>query len=285
MLALSILFSPRSQAQVEKIFVDQNRLFRAERIHGRRITLHVAGKDTGDTASIRLEVFNTGKYDYHPLAWHMVDSFLYAVELRRADDLFVRASLIRYTIPLTGALDLRRISQSMTYFNYAQVLDKHLFSVSERCRNPDKQVVYFDFTIDREGVMTIGILETDQQLLYLYSKPIALYEQEAADKIPVFQRAGTWEAVDTFSTQMAAPFVLIRENGHYYVIDDNGRLYAAKDKTLTELKIQVSPLALVFDRQFDRKVEYVAPGAVGSLKLVRQTSRRFLFRQQKRGRF
>lgn len=248
-LTLGIFFSPRCQAQLEKIFVDDHRVFRAERAHCRWITLYVTGDLEQDTASIRLEVFNTGKYDYHPLAWHMVDSFLYAVELQRADDLFVRASLIRYTIPLSGNLDSRRVSQSMRYCNYVQILDKHLFSVSERRRDTDKPVVYFDFAIDQAGIMTVAILEPDQQLLYIYSKPIARYEKEASDNVPVYRRVDTWDAVDTISTQMDAPFRLIKENGRYFITDGSGRLYEAKNKTLTEQKTPTGPAVLVFDRQ------------------------------------
>lgn len=269
-LALCIFAVSRGQAQVEKIFVDGGRVFRAERIHNRWVALHIAGKNIQDTASVNLEVFNTGRYEYHSVAWCMTDSFLYAAELMRADGPFARAQLMRFTIPSTGALDLRQIQQSMAYFNYIQKLDQHLFFVSERCLTMKTPPMYFDFTIDQKGVIILAILEIDQKLLYIYSKSIARYKQEDADKIPGYLRTNTWDAVDTISTQLRSPFGLVVENGRYYIADSEGRLYEAAGHELIERKNLKNPVALVFDRQFDQPVQYVPLGQIGESKFIRK---------------
>lgn len=253
--------------QIDKIFVDHNLVYQVSRPHVRFLNLNVNSAKTQDTLVSRLEVTNTGRYNYHPIAWHIVDSFLYAIELVSLDNLFVRARLIQYTIPIAKKniqkTDLEQIKETRKAFNYVQILDNYLFFISERCQGI-KKPMYFDFMVDKEGIITIAILEIDQQTISIFSKSIAKHEQESADNIPLYKWVDTWKTIDTFSTTLQSPFRILKENNQYYIVASDGTLFEAKDKKLAPMPNRKSePIALVFDKNAQKDVRFLR---LGSLK-------------------
>jgi hypothetical protein len=247
--------------QVEKMFIDNNFSYQVSRSHVRWLNLTTTGAKAQDTLNISIEVSNTGRYEYNPLAWHMVDSFLYAIEIVSLDDLFVRARLIRYTIPMAREkgekLDFEQIRKTRKALNYVQILDSYLFSISERCIGL-KKPVYFDILIDKEGIITIAILEIDKKTISFFSKSIALHEKEYSDKIPLYKWVDTWKTIDTFSTTIQSPFRILKQNGKYYVIDGNGTLLEAKGKKLEKVSNKrPGPIVLVFDKNANKNVQFL----------------------------
>jgi hypothetical protein len=88
-LFVFILAHANAIGQVDKIFVDHHFTYQVSRQHARFLNLSINSAKTQDTLVTQLEVTNTGRYSYHPIAWHIVDSFLYAIELVSLDNLFV----------------------------------------------------------------------------------------------------------------------------------------------------------------------------------------------------
>jgi hypothetical protein len=247
--------------QVDKIFVDHHFNYQVSRPHVRFLNLSLNSARTQDTLFTQLEVTNTGRYSYHPIAWHIVDSFLYAIELVRLDNLFVRARLIQYTIPIAKKnipkTDFEQIKETRKAFNYVQILDNCLFFISERCQGI-KKPMYFDFMVDKEGIITIAVLEIDQQTISIFSKSIAKHEQESADNIPLYKWVDTWKTIDTFSTTLQSPFRILKENEKYYVVTSDGTLFEAKDKKLALVPNRKSePIALVFDKNGQKGVRFL----------------------------
>ena len=247
--------------QVDKIFIDKNNIYQTSRVHVHFLNLHATGSKTQDTLNIRIEVTNTGKYGYHPVAWHMVDSFLYAIEIIKLDELFVQANLIRYTIPIVKKnyeiIDIEQIKKTRKSFNYVQILDLYLFHISERGKNIERPM-YFDFIIDKEGLITIAILEIDEKNISLFSKTITRHEKEESDKIPTYKRRYTWEKIGAFSATIQSPFRILKEKEKYYVVDSDGTLFEAKEKNLEKVaNKKTDPLVLFFDKKNQESVKYL----------------------------
>jgi hypothetical protein len=247
--------------QVEKIFIDEHFFYQISRTHVRWLNLTTKGATIQDTLITSIEVSNTGRYDYHPIVWHMVDSFLYAVEIVRQDDLFVRARLIRYTIPLFKKNDkkynMEQVKKTRKAFNYVQILDRYLFNISEREKGIEKPM-YFDVIIDKEGIITIAILEVNKKTISIFSKSIAEHEKEESDKIPLYKWINTWKKINTFSTIIQSPFRILKENNKYYVVDSDGTLFEAKEKNFEKVRNEKSePIALLFDKDAKKDVQFL----------------------------
>jgi len=247
--------------QVDKIFIEKNNIYQTSRVHVHFLNLHTTGLKTQDTLNIRIEVTNTGKYGYHPVAWHMADSFLYAIEMIKLDELFVQANLIRYTIPIVKKnyeiIDIEQIKKTRKSFNYVQILDLYLFHISERGKNIERPM-YFDFIIDKEGLITIAILEIDEKTISLFSKTITRHEKEESDKIPTYKRRYTWDKIGAFSTTIQSPFRILKEKKKYYVVDSDGTLFESKEKNLEKVSNKkTEPLALFFDKKNQKSVKYL----------------------------
>ena len=245
--------------QIDKIFVDHNFTYQVSRPHVRFLNLNVNSAKTQDTLVTQLEVTNTGRYSYHPIAWHIVDSFLYALEMRRTEELFVTPFLIRYTLPQKGAkkIDFDAIKKSKKTLYYIQILDRYLFFLSERSQSTEKPM-YFDFIIDKEGVITVAILEIDRKKVSVFTKSIAQHESEQLEDIPLYERVETWKMVDSFATTIKSPFRILKENNQYYVVDSDGTLFEAKDKKLAPMPNRKSePIALVFDKNAQQGIQFL----------------------------
>lgn len=245
--------------QVDKIFVDHHFTYQVSTSHVRFLNLSLNSAKTQDTLVTQLEVTNTGRYSYHPIAWHIVDSFLYAFEMRRTEELFVTPFLIRYTLPPKGVkkIDFDAIKKSKKYLYYVQILDRYLFFLSERSQGIEKPM-YFDFIIDKEGVITVAILEIDRKKVSVFTKSIAQHESEQLEDMPLYERVETWKMVDSFATTIQSPFRILKENNQYYVVDSDGTLLEAKDKKLVlVLNRKSEPIALVFDKNGQKGVRFL----------------------------
>ena len=257
--SILMVFFVNADAQVEKIFRDQNFTYQVTRYHVRFLNLNISENRTLDTSNILIEVTNTGRYSYHPITWHLVDSFLYALEMRRTEDLFVTPFLIRYTLPLKGTnkIDFDAIKKSMKTFYYVQILDRYLFFLSERSQGI-KKPMYFDFIIDKEGIITVAILEIDRKKVSVFTKSIAQHESEQLEDTPLYERVETWKMVDSFATTIQSPFRILKENNQYYIVASDGTLFEAKDKKLAPIPNRKSePIALVFDKNGQKGVRFL----------------------------
>ena len=258
--------------------MDDNFAYRANRTGCHKMLLSLYDLKENDTLSALIEVTNTGKYDYHPIVWHMVDTFIYAVEMRKLDDLFVTAFLIRYTIPKRQSkgelIDISKIKQSMRILYYVQVLDKYFFEISDRKPKIEKPV-YFDLIIDQKGVITIAILEKDKKKMTIYSKSIEQHEKESVDSIPIYRRIDTWNMIDSFSASIQDPFRIFKENNKFYILTERNNVFEVKNKNIEQIKIKVSePIILLFNKNAKKPLNFMTINNFNKMRTINKTGLR-----------
>ena len=274
---LLIIVGTQTFAQVEKIFIDETFAYRVDRIGNRKLKLSLNSlRAKEDTLQTLLEVTNTGKYDYQPIAWHIVDSFLYAIEIRRLDDLFVSVFLIRYRIPLNKRkdekLDISKMSESMETLYYVQIIDKFLFDVSNNIRSQIKEPVYFDFIVDDKGLITIALLEKEKRTLVIYTKSISQHEIENTDNIPVYKGIKSWKLIGSFACSIQTSFRMFKENENLYLLTEDGNLFEAKSAELNMLSLRkTEPLVLLINRDVKEGVQFISVDRVNKTKNISET--------------